>query len=297
MKMIDVNCPVCCKNDYKILFPDTLGKNPPLFGYKWVPDIRKSYRIVRCNFCGHGYCSPRLEDMYRYYNDVIDESYLSNKWLRLKTAKHVMRTIRKFVPRGKKLLDIGCSTGDFLSVANETYAVEGLELSKWATEIACNQGHTIHVKTLSDIAKSNRLFDIITMWGVIEHLEYPLIEMKRVNRLLNINGVVCFWTGNIDSFYAKILGQKWWYIIGQHIQFFSKKSLDRLMDDCGFERVYMGVYPYVISFEYLAITLNRYPVIGSIVSKLFKMMKLEKYSFVLKKSDEMFAIYKKRFDV
>lgn len=292
MKFIEVNCPVCSENDYKVLFPDILGQNPPIFGYKWVPDIRKTYRIVRCKSCGHVYCSPRLEDMYKYYHDTVDEDYLENSDLRIHTAKRLVKTIQKFVPSGR-LLDIGCSTGDFLSVARNIYEVEGLELSKWAFEIAKNKGLTIHTKSINELAESKRFYDIITMWGVIEHLEYPLIEMQNANRLLNIGGVVCLWTGNVDSFYFRILGQKWWYILGQHIQFFSKRSLDRLMHDTGFERAYMGVYPYVISFRYLATSLSRYHFIGSAAKNLFRVIALENYKFTLKKSDEMFAIYRK----
>jgi len=296
MEFIEVDCPVCSENDYKVLYPDTLGKNPPIFGYKWVPEIRKMYRTVRCNSCGHVYCSPRLEDMYKYYQDVIDEDYLKNEALRTQTAKHVLPTIRRFVPSGR-LLDVGCSTGDFLSVARDFYDVEGLELSDWALEIAKKRGLTIHKKKLSEMTGTGCLYDIITMWGVIEHLEYPLIEMQNVNHLLNKGGIACFWTGNIDSIYAKLFGRNWWYILGQHIQLFSKRSLDRLMHDTGFERLSIGIYPYVMSFKYLGISLSRYPFVGTLAKKLFRLMGLEKRTFTLKKSDEMFAIYRKKRNI
>ena len=292
MKLVDVPCPVCTDTDYKVLYPDMLGTNPPVFGYKWTPEICNTYRIVKCNACGHVYSNPRLENMYQYYKDVIDRDYLKNSDLRMQTAKAILPAVLKIVPSGR-LLDVGCSTGDFLSVAEEYYEVEGLELSKWAFDIAKQRGLLIHTKKLDEMNDADSKYDIITMWGVIEHLEYPRVELRHVNRLLNNGGIVCFWTGDSNSIYHKLLRGKWWYLLGQHIQFFNKKSLDRLMNDAGFSPVYKGIYPYVMSLKYLGISLSRYPLIGSLARKLFKIFRLEKRKFILKKSDEMFAIYRK----
>ena len=296
MEFIEVDCPVCSNGSYKVIYPDSLGKNPPLFGYKWVPGIRKSYRTVRCISCGHVYCSPRLKNMYNYYQDVVDHDYLKNENLRKETSRKVLKTLQRFAPSGK-LLDIGCSTGVFISIANNYYDVEGLELSEWASKIAINRSLTIHKNTIKDMVESKRLFDIATMWGVIEHLEYPLEEMKNVNRILNMGGLVCIWTGNVDSLYSKIMGQRWWYVLGQHIQLFSRRSMDRLMQNTGFKKEYLGIYPYVISLKYLGISLSRYPIVGAIAKNLFRILGLENRTFTLKKSDEMFAIYTKIKDI
>lgn len=296
MRLLEVPCPVCSADDPVVLYPDTLGANPPLFGYKWVPGIRKMYRVVRCNACGHAYCSPRLENMYQHYEDVLDEEYLKNEPLRVATAKNVLPVIRKHRPTGR-LLDVGCSTGDFLTAARESYDVEGLELSRRALGIARGRGLAVHALTLKDYVESAKPFDVITLWGVIEHLEHPCDELERINRLLKPDGIVCLWTGDMGSLYSKVFGQAWWYMIGQHIQFFSKKSMDEAMGRCGFERAYMGVYPYVMSFRYLAVSLSRYPVIGDVARAAFKWTGLDKRTFILRKSDEMFAIYRKSRDI
>ncbi len=296
MKFIEVHCPVCAANDYDVVFPDTLGRRPPVFGYKWVPEIRNMYRAVRCRACAHVYSSPRLDNMYAYYTDVVDESYLANDQLRRETAEIVLQTLRQFAPSGK-LLDVGCSTGDFLMVAKKYYDVEGLELSDWAAEIARKQGLTVHVEKLEQLVQAKPLYDVATMWGVIEHLEHPATEARHINRLLRTGGIVTLWTGDSDSFYARLLGQRWWYILGQHIQFFNWRSLDRLMSDCGFVRVHKGVYPYVISFKYLGISMSRYRGIGAVARTAFRLLGLNNRRFVLKKSDEMFAVYRKVRDV
>ncbi len=105
---------------------------------------------------------------------------------------------------------------------------------------------------------------------------------------------MCIWTGDSGSIFAKILRKRWVYMMGQHIQLFSKRSLDRLMDDEGFERVYMGIYPYVITFKYLGTFLSRYRYIGAFVNYFLKNKTLGKLKFVLLSPDQMFAIYRKR---
>ncbi|OGQ36477.1 MAG: hypothetical protein A3F16_00755 [Deltaproteobacteria bacterium RIFCSPHIGHO2_12_FULL_43_9] len=293
MEFNEVNCPVCEKNDYKVVYPGTLGKNAPVFGYKWTPEIRKIYRLVQCKNCSHAYASPRLSDIYKYYEDVKDETYLNNAGLRKKTARKVLTTIKKFKPDGK-LLDVGCSTGDFLEVAKEDYESEGMELSEWALKIAREKQLLVYKETLRDRAAACRAsYDVVTMWGVIEHLEYPKLEIQRINSLLKEGGIVALWTGDFNSIFSKIFRQKWWYILGQHIQFFSWKSMDYLMEEAGFQRVHKGIYPYVISFEYLGVSLSRYSIVGPLVRNFFKLYGLAAQEFTLKKSDEMFAIYKK----
>src|SRR3990167_9059853 len=100
MDLIEVRCQVCDKNEYKVVYPDTLGNNVPVFGYKWTPDICKMHRLVQCTNCSHAYTSPRLKDMYKYYEDVADDGYLKNSGLRAKTARRVITTINGFIPKG-----------------------------------------------------------------------------------------------------------------------------------------------------------------------------------------------------
>ena len=85
------------------------------------------------------------------------------------------------------LLDVGCATGDFLTVArNLGYLVEGLELSKWSSEIARKKGIRVYQKSLKELSdKLPGRYDIITLWGVAEHFEHPLEEISYIKKLLN----------------------------------------------------------------------------------------------------------------
>lgn len=238
------------------------------------------------------YASPRLEEIYAYYVDVVDNGYLNNAPLRIATAHHVLHHIRCLVPNGR-LLDVGCSTGDFLSVAKEFYRAEGLELSFWASRIAKDSGLPIYNKNLSDMAKDvGPVYDVITMWGVIEHLEFPWEEMQHVHRLLKPGGILCFWTGDSSSLTYRILRGHWWYIMGQHIQYFTLRSVDHLMQRAGFELVEMRTYPYVRNFQSLGERFNSYRIFGKVINFIIGILQLKKRIIVLKIPGEMFGIYR-----
>lgn len=287
----DFPCPICSSSDLKVLYDSTLGNDFPEFGYNFTPSHNRMYRVVRCKKCTHTYSSPRPKNLYVHYKDVADAEYLKNEEQRRLTAERALQTIVKFKPANSKLLDIGCATGDFIRVASREYSVEGLELSKWAYTLAKKQGLKIHNHEISKLKKNE--FDIVTLWGVIEHFEYPSVEIRHINRAMKQDGILCLWTGNFDSWPAKLLGRKWWYMQGQHIQLFTRKSIDKLFRDNGFEGIYSSNYAYVMSCASLAKSLQRYPIIGKIANWLLNLKWLAHRKITFKLPGEMFLIYRK----
>jgi SAM-dependent methyltransferase len=229
--------------------------------------------------------------MFRNYIDVEDFAYLKHHEQRIATAKRVIAKIAEFKSHGR-LLDIGCSTGDFLDVARETYDVEGLELSDWAADAAERRGLAIHRKQLADFEPDSP-YDLITLWGVIEHFEFPVQEMARISRLLKPGGLVCLWTGDFDSVFSKALGERWWYILGQHIQYFTQRSIKRLFRSQGYSLISSSYYPYVMSFNTIAKSLARYPAIGRTFKGLISLLRIGHWSVTVRLPGEMFLIFRK----
>jgi len=283
-------CPICTKTLFDIITEDTLGNSLPYFGYDFKKDSRLTYRILLCKNCGHGFSNPIPPDIYSNYLDIEDQQYIKNQHSRILIANKVLKLIKRHLKKGR-LLDVGCSTGDFLSVAKSTYEAEGLELSEWASQEAIKHG-VIHKMLLSELHGAK--YDLITLWGVIEHLENPKIEVQEIYRLLNPNGMVCIWTGDRSSITAKILGLKWWYFMGQHIQYFSKNSLDLLLTENNFIKKAVYTYPYVMSLRQIADSLKRYKFLGHIASLLFDNKYLGSIKFTIKLPGEMFVIYQKK---
>jgi SAM-dependent methyltransferase len=288
---VEFDCPICGSRNQISIYPDTLGESLPEFGYDFSPRHCAHYRIVRCPDCSHAYCSPRHPDMFQNYVDVVDYAYLKNQEQRVATAMRVISKISGFKSHGR-LLDIGCSTGDFLLVAEKVYAVEGLELSDWAADAAEGRGLTIHRKQLAEF-EPGAPYDLITLWGVIEHFEYPAQELANVSRLLKPGGLVCLWTGDFDSVFSKLLGDRWWYILGQHIQYFTRRSIERLFLGQGYSLISSSYYPYVMSFNTIAKSLARYPAIERIFKGFITRLGIGHWNITIRLPGEMFLIFRK----
>ena len=82
-----------------MLYPSTLGDDLPVFGYDFSPAHSRTYRVVACDDCSHGYCSPRALDLFAEYEDVEDASYLENRDQRLATSRLAIAKIREWFDR------------------------------------------------------------------------------------------------------------------------------------------------------------------------------------------------------
>ena len=74
------------------------------------------------------------------------------------------------------------------------------------------------------------------MWDTIEHLQEPGKFVEKAFRDLNSNGIIAITTGDIGSLNAHLRGKKWrQYKPPVHLQYFTKKSLKRLLVQKGFK--------------------------------------------------------------
>ena len=138
----------------------------------------------------------------------------------------------------KKLLDIGCSSGYFLSIANKYgYQGSGVEPNLLESNYAKNAGLNVLGATIDDLPTSLN-FDVITMWDVLEHIDSPISYLKRITRLLNPNGIVFVQVPTCDSLAARIMRENCNMFDGiEHLTLFSSKSLDKCFAEAGFKLV------------------------------------------------------------
>ncbi len=83
-------------------------------------------------------------------------------------------TLAERQPPGRRLLDIGCGKGQFVGVAREVgWDAWGVEFDEGAVETARHAGsQTVFAGSL-DHPDLPAVFDVITLWDVIEHLQDP----------------------------------------------------------------------------------------------------------------------------
>jgi SAM-dependent methyltransferase len=209
------------------------------------------------------------------------------------SALSLLAQLRRHHPPGR-LLDVGCATGDFLAAARDDgQQGEGIELSDWSSRIARARGLRVHQEYLEAFAATHPgEFDFVTLWGVIEHFANPRAEIRHIADLLKPGGILALWTGDVDSVTSRLLKRKWWYWQGQHIQYFSRRSLTKLVEDAGLEPVTAKLYPFGASLETISNSLRRYPAHDLIMSFLKPVFRI-KPTWSLKIPGEMFFIARK----
>ncbi len=251
----DLPCCVCGSELNDLLFEDELGDLPPSVDYSFSEHTRKTFRIVRCRVCGLIFTNP-MPHMAPAYSENVDHVYLRSTPQRRRTAALAVARIRRHVASGR-LLDIGCATGIFLDEAARYFSVEGIELSAWAADIACRR-HKVMRQPLTTSNGAVAVYDVVTLWGVIEHFEEPMKEIAAIFAAMKPGGLLAIYTGDADSWMARLLGKAWWWYQGMHLIYFSRTTLGRLLTKAGFEIVGTETYQQYFKLSTLSSSLNRY---------------------------------------
>lgn len=158
---------------------------------------------------------------------------------------------------GKKLLDIGCGTGDFIQFAQKKgLKVFGIEPNQKAIEIAKNKIGR-EGEFFDELSDTDETFDSITLWHVLEHipdLNRTLIEIKSK---LKSEGELIIAVPNYKSFDAKFY-QSFWaaYDVPRHLWHFSPEDFDRLMNHHGMKIV--NKYPLLLDSFYVSLLSEKY---------------------------------------
>lgn len=148
------------------------------------------------------------------------------------TLKQKLKLINSFEITEKNLLDIGAGTGDFLSVCKkDNWFIHGVEPSKKARKLADNK----NIKLQEDLSHyTNRQFDIITMWHVLEHIPNLIEYINKLKKLLKPNGILIVAVPNFKS-YDAIYYKEFWaaYDVPRHLWHFSKNAIQKLFVNAG----------------------------------------------------------------
>ncbi len=258
-----VLCNICSGDTYTVIYEGKDGKN-----YQYYSSGNYG-KIIRCNNCGLIYVNPLGKDIEKNYETIEDKDYLKSKEARIETSKRDLKEIEKYKKEGK-ILDIGCGPGFFLKVAKDNKWDEyGVELSKWACDYGKNTGVNIINKRLERAKFNDKFFDVITLWDVIEHVEYPSSLLLEINRILKNDGIIVLNTPNIGSIFAKIMGKRWWNLIGMHIYYFDKKTIRKILEKNGFKIIKIKSYSRIITPRYAVEWLKNYKMIYGILKFIF----------------------------
>lgn len=201
--------------------------------------------VERCRSCGHiqvpaglarveGGLSIYEADDPIFTADGNAEYYLDETNMMAGRAK--LAFVRKFVSGGT-LLDVGASYGHFLVAANERFQAEGFELSPAAVEFSVSNFRVANVRgsIYEWPMERDRLYNVITCWDVIEHVEDPIESLRIMSRHLVPGGWLFLSTPDAGALVARMMGKRWHYLDPvQHLHVFSKRNLTRILAKTGF---------------------------------------------------------------
>jgi 2-polyprenyl-6-hydroxyphenyl methylase/3-demethylubiquinone-9 3-methyltransferase len=167
------------------------------------------------------------------------------------------------------VLDIGCGGGLFLSLLKDAGAqVMGIELSDSRAGYARTK-HNLDVyksPVESDFWQKNyeNYFDAVTLWDVIEHVNYPLQTLKSAVHVLRKGGLLFIDTPCRDSFYHQFgtltyrlsggrfptfLNAMYSSHLFGHKQIFSRGEMKELFESVGLKVIELQKF-HELSFPY-----------------------------------------------
>lgn len=176
------------------------------------------------------------EEMYRFYKSEEYNSHQSKPKIfsdRLYFfARRIMilfkYSIIKFKINKGKVLDYGCGNGDFLKyISKKKIGVVGVEKSLSSQKICKSKGLEVY-SSLKNSPK--QMYNIITLWHVLEHMSNPSKSIDEFAKILSNNGAIVIAAPNIQSLDSQYFKEEWAGLdIPRHLWHFTPKGLINLL--------------------------------------------------------------------
>ena len=238
-------CPVCSAREAASLF--SLGG--PL--------------VRRCASCGMQYLDPYPRDeVMAAFHQLHDRSALLNPMLAryheavakdapesrtTRTYARVIDALARHAAPGS-MLDVGCGTGKFLALARDRgWRVLGVDSDADVVRAARTEhALSVHQGEFAEMEILESSLDAITMWDYLEHVLSPVPLIERTRTLLGPGGLLVVATPDIDGLlfgltrwlhmatFGRVRGPLLKAYVPSHPLYFSKATLRRLLDRCGF---------------------------------------------------------------
>jgi SAM-dependent methyltransferase len=204
------------------------------------------FPMVRCRECGLLYVTPRLrpEVLAEFYRTSASQDFFQNRILAPTAAARrelvfgpPAERVCARVPKGR-LLDVGCSRGDFLEAvrARGGPAVEGLELHAGAAaETRRRLGVPVHTDRFEEAKLPEASYDAVTCWTTIMLLPEPLAFLRWARRILRPGGCLFFSCTNSAGFDYGMLGERHPNLAPTFLVHLSPPTARRLLRQAGFE--------------------------------------------------------------
>ncbi len=203
---------------------------------------KNEFDLYRCTSCGLVRVDPppSKEQLDHYYREAYNQYRFSFEGPLAEPSRnrmHGLKVLERFRNPGR-LLDVGSAYGHFLDNARRYgWKVEGVEPLNEARILAESRFRFRVFESLA--AAPAAAYDVVTLWHVVEHLPAPVEFLNEARGKIADGGLLAVATPNILSLSARLTGQSWgWLSPPDHVAFYSRSTLRRLIEQCGFDIIH-----------------------------------------------------------
>ena len=240
-----MKCPICTSTEDEIILTLDCG-NPD--GSTLYPTVK----LAICSKCGHAYnvlSQAELDGLIKYYNAEYAPANVNAIGIEgdrpgSADAKTIGRYSRlfeilsPFLHEQSEILDVGCAMGGFLHFLRQKGYINlsGVEMTETYVEQAKRTGlFRVERGEAEALPFKDKMFDVIIMEQVMEHLLNPAQSFREARRVLRQGGI--FFVGVPDaSRYSDFeYFDFYWVLLREHIHHFDAAHLEMLGFQNGFE--------------------------------------------------------------
>jgi 2-polyprenyl-3-methyl-5-hydroxy-6-metoxy-1,4-benzoquinol methylase len=230
----------------------------------------EEFELVLCPACGLIFTqdAPKEKDAGKYYES---DEYISHNDTAAGFSSLLYRFSRKIMLLKKKqlvkrftglktgtLLDIGSGTGYFLNaMKNAGWNTRGIEINDKVREFSTTR-FVLDVKAPDElITLGSGIFDCITFWHALEHLQDPFTFAIEVKRLLKPDGICIAALPNFSSHDATHFGSYWAaYDVPRHLWHFKPDTFRLFCEKAGFKLT--EIQPLPLDVFYISALSEKY---------------------------------------
>ena len=206
-----------------------------------------TFVLLRCQSCGHkmldaDFSETELNALYSawYPRSTLnldefkpyEELHGRRAWLNGEQASAF-----RWVPRGVRVLDIGCGFGETLAYHRARGCdAHGVDADENVLRAAQRFGLNARAGLFDASNYEPGSFDFVTLDQVIEHVVDPRAFLAGVAKVLRPGGTIILSTPNSNGLGARLAGRRWinWHV-PYHLHLFSRRSLAILAQRAGLQ--------------------------------------------------------------
>ncbi len=256
MNKQNVNCPLCGSTNKSTVYkPWIINENHMELYSSAIGKLGTQY-VVMCTECTMMYESPRYgkAEIERCYSHAISTSHDTQYTNRVNNFCKILQNLQisNLIPhKDLRVLDVGTASGAFLEACQKNnYTCEGVEPSTQLVELAKKRNLPVSVGTIMNKNISEK-YDMICFWDVLEHICEPREALHQSYKLLNENGVLIINIPDHGNLLSKIFGKRYWWIMSVHLNFFTKKTIEKMCSAEGYRVYKIKKYWQTLSIDYL----------------------------------------------